>query len=171
MIFLPRNTAIFSIFAALILTVGAQMTHAQEGLAPTHSITCPTPLHFGMVVTCPAGGAVSVPLQGSARTTGCVIVSPGTSHAGQCRVDQPGGLNEQLQVAVLGPTVLQGEAGQMQVDQFVLHSASGQSSSAGDFLIISESHSAIKVGGRLNIGPGQANGVYSGAVTLTVITE
>jgi hypothetical protein len=111
-----------------------------------------------------------VPLQGSARTTGCVIVSPGTSHAGQCRVDQPD-LNELLQVAVLGPTVLQGEAGQMQVDQFVLHSAGGQSSASGDFLITSESHSDIKVGGRLNIGPGQANGVYSGAVTLTVMTE
>lgn len=182
MIFSTKNSRIILNFMALIALCapvfaqeqgGAQdgvQDHAAEDFAPVYTITCPTALHFGMVVTCPAGGTVSVPAQGAARVTGCVAVSPGTSHAGQCRVEQPG-RNEYLQVTVLGPTMLSGSAGQMPVDGFTLQSAAGQSGAEGDFLITSESRAEIKVGGRLNVAPHQANGLYSGAVTLTVMTE
>lgn len=174
MIFLSKNSRNILNFMALIALCAPVSAWGQdgpgEGFTHAHTITCPTALHFGMVVTCPAGGTVNVPLQGAARATGCLVVSPGTSHAGQCRVEQPG-QNEYLQVAVLGPTVLSGNAGQMSVDAFILQSAGGQSGENGDFLITSESRAEIKVGGRLNVAPNQANGVYSGAVTLTVITE
>lgn len=168
---------------ALLLGAGLGAVQAQDGsphdnpydeaTSRTYSIICHTALHFGTVVTCPAGGAVSVPVQGNALVSGCVVVSPGTARPGQCRVEQPHSADH-LQIAVLGPTVLNGANGEMPVQDFTLHSAGGYEGGHGegnDFLITSERRAEIKVGAKLQIAPHQAHGLYNGAVTVTIVTE
>ncbi len=145
--------------------VGAGGIGAHRAMAQT--LHCDTPISFGTIMNCNAGGTVTLsPHNGGPQVTGCITAANGTSQPGRCRVDQQG-LNEQIQIAVLDPTIdLVDGSNRMVVDDFNLQTAGN-----GSVITTSDMIVDLGVGARLNVGAAQPDGSYSGAITVTIITE
>ena len=163
---MKRPLHIFPVLALMsCLAPALALAQGDDALGGGVSIRCDAPLRFGQIINCQGGGTLTLPPSGgAARTTGCVTAATGTSGHGLCRMEQ-GRDHQMVQVMVSNPAIeLADGANSMVVDEFKLRDG-------GDSITVTDIAVTIPVGARLNIRPSQPPGFYSGAVSITILTE
>lgn len=118
-------------------------------------------LNFGDISES-GGGTVTV------NTAGAITDSPGAVSVGgtieQGVIQTYGNPGDQVDFTIPATAVLNNGGNTMVVDQFNLRTLGG---GLTENITMTGTNTAIPVGGRLNVGAGQATGTYTGAVTVT----
>lgn len=123
-------------------------------------------LHFGSFTESGAGGTVVVTTAGARTVTGSVteITGGGLERAGSFNVSGSTGLAMDVDVTPTSVNISNG-GDTMVVNNFNLVSVAGGDSNV---ITLAAPSSAFAIGATLNVGSGQASGVYTGHYTLTV---
>ena len=157
--------------AAIMIALSAaphQDAHAVTDALDMQAVIIPTgqailatqDLNFGTIAES-GGGTVTV------DTTGGITDSPGAVSLGgtieEGIIQTYGNINDSVVFTVPANINLTNGLGDiMQVDQFDLNGGGLTES-----IVMTGTNTAIPVGGRLNVGAGQAVGTYTGTVTVT----
>ncbi len=133
----------------------------QAVITPTgQSIMATQNLDFGVVAQSGAG-TVTVDTAGSASYALGAIDAGGTPEEGI--IQTFGNINDSVAFTIpASATLTNGLGDTMVVDQFNLNGGG-----LADTIIMTATNVGIPVGGRLNVGAGQATGNYNGTVTVT----
>ena len=132
-------------------------------------------LEFGNLIAGPTAGTITVSPFGARSTTGAVTVAGGLFQ--QAQFGGRGAPNQNLAISMTTNTVTLTRAGGTQTmvaDNFVIGSTPVQplSTSVRRFVIGSPTGVfQFGVGARLNVGPNQTPGVYSGTFRITLIYQ
>ncbi len=165
----------FAALAALVLHSAAHAANASgNGTAKTISplsIARTADLDFGILIPTATGGTVAIDAQTSARTASGVIPAGGSVSAGQF-------IGAATPAAVVTFTLAPspsmtlnriGGGASMTVNQLRLSRDGGTSQPFGPNHTMNASGAVLLgVGGRLNVGPNQMEGVYEAIFTLTM---
>lgn len=141
--------------AVLLSAVGLKAAQAQ-------SINCVSPLNFGSLASCAGTGTITLSPTGSLSTTGCVTTYGASEAVGRCIIQGQFFPVRPVQASVANATVtLSNGTTTMKVTSFdVEASGNGPVTTQTTFLF------TLDIGGTLNVGASQAEGTYTGSMTI-----
>ncbi|HOO81110.1 MAG TPA: DUF4402 domain-containing protein [Alphaproteobacteria bacterium] len=161
--------------AITVLAVGsAQAAYAATGSVPIQAavhgalaITQTRTLNFGSITDSGAGGTINVDNSDTPTVGGGVTSYGGTITSGGFTLRGTPG----RQIDVTAPTsvvISNGAAATMTVGLFTINGAAGTiNATAFTHILTVLTQTGFRLGGTLNVNPGQAAGTYTGTVNLT----